>query len=218
MGSVFREQWGYSFPEFIANLPLVTYHTLPSEITVTHYTLIPFGIGSKANRAFLVPSYRDGFDLTDRAAVDGVYDLYLFDHKGKESKITLHLQTDFPYNPNSIVGVRTRHHIQMINEALFQNVAGKKMIVKDDSVSVAARPILNGKRVLSNVEFKERFNSSIDNSLLNDQDDVTPMATAMAMFADNPAMSPVSQSLIDNFVSLSHMGYGNTQNIQLLNG
>ena len=47
MGSVFREQWGYSFPEFIANLPLVTYHTLPSEITVTHYTLIPFGIGSK---------------------------------------------------------------------------------------------------------------------------------------------------------------------------
>ena len=92
------------------------------------------------------------------------------------------------------------------------------MIVKDDSVSVAARPILNGKRVLSNVEFKERFNSSIDNSLLNDQDDVTPMATAMAMFADNPAMSPVSQSLIDNFVSLSHMGYGNTQNIQLLNG
>ena len=59
-GSVFREQWGHFFPEFIANLPLVAYHTSPSENTVAHYIPIPFGMGSKliaCNIYFIVLKY-----------------------------------------------------------------------------------------------------------------------------------------------------------------
>lgn len=44
--SVFREQWCHFFPEGIANLPLINCHALPSGITGSHYTSVPFGMDS----------------------------------------------------------------------------------------------------------------------------------------------------------------------------